>query len=220
MPDATYIVLRRNFDWENGDKPMIEGLCDIALNTKTRLIVQDYAGNIINQHYPLATFGPPLLKKVLFDFTYQEGGCFIDFSKINILMRPDGTFLQPAHEPIAAAFHRMEPTQRIFMIKSRTNTVYCYVKRLHSVQSGTEEYRDWCTADVVYRMMGPLTAIYGTPHSTDNSALEKLMVAYLHDLCNTLGDYMSADAALALAKKPGKEYQETLEMLKEVLLYQ
>ena len=95
--------------------------------------------------------------------------------------------------------------------------MHCYVKRLHNVQSGTEEYRDWCTPDDLFRMMGPLTTIYKTSHSTDNTALEHLMVAYLHDLCQTVGDFMSANDALIIARKPGKDYQQTLEILKGIL---
>ena len=216
--EATYIVLRRYFDWDNGDQPLIEALCHQAITTKTRLIVQDYAGNIINQHYPLAQFGRPLLQKVLFDFTYQDGGCFIDFSKVRIITRPDGSFVQPFYEPVADVIPHLDKAQREFILRSRNDTLHCYVKRLHNVQSGTEEYRDWCTPHHLHLKMGPLTTIYKTPHSTDNAALEKLMVAYLHDLCRAVGDFMSADDALALVKKEGKDYHQTLELLMAILL--
>ena len=218
--EATYIPLRRCFDWDNGEKPLIDGLCKLALNTKTRLIVQDYAGNIINQHYPLATFGRTLLKKVLFDFTYQDGGCYIDFNNVHILTRLDGSFVQPIYEPMADVFHRMEASKRKFILKARTNTICYYVKRLHGIQSGTEEYRDWCTPDHVSRLMEPLCLIYGTPLYTDNPALEKLMLAYLNDLCQAVGDYMSDDDALRIARQPGKDYQEAVGLMQEVLLYQ
>jgi len=215
--EGTYITLRRYFDWEHGDKPLIDGLCQLAISTKTRLIVQDYAGHIINQHYPLASAGKALLKKVLFDFTYQDGGCFIDFSKVRILTRPDGSFVQPFYEPIAAVSQYLEPGQREFILRNRNNTLHCYVKRLHNVQSGTEEYRDWCTPKILYDMTGILTLIYKTPHATDNPALEKLMTAYLHDLCQAVGDSMTAEDALALVKRPGKDYHQTLELLKAIL---
>jgi len=219
-PAATYITLRRYFDWNTDDKPLIEGLCELAINTKARLVVQDYAGNIINQHYPLASVADraTLLKKVLFDFTYQDGGCFIDFSKVRIITRPDGSFVQPFYEPIATVFPHLDPTQREFILRARTNTMYCYVKRLHNVQDGTEEYRDWCTPYHLNRMMGPLAAIYKTPHSTDNPSLEKLMVAYIYDLCQAVGDYMSIQDAIALVRKPGKDYQQALELLSTILL--
>jgi hypothetical protein len=65
--------------------------------------------------------------------------------------------------------------------------------------------------------MEPLTTIYGTSHSTDNVALEHLMVAYLHDLCQTVGDFISDEDALAIARKPGKDYIQMVEMLRGIL---
>jgi hypothetical protein len=213
--EGTYITLRRYFEWDNDDIPLIDMLCQFVLKRRSRLIVQDYAGAIINKYYPLGD--PAILKQVLFDMNYQNRGCFIDFSKVRILTRPDGSFVQPFYEPVADILPYLDADQRYYLLKQRTDTVSCYVKRLHNIQSGTEEYRDWCTAGHLYRLMGPLTTIYGTSHSTDNVALEHLMVAYLHDLCQTVGDFISDEDALAIARKPGKEYIQMVEMLRGIL---
>ena len=213
--EGTYITLRRYFEWDNDDIPLIDMLCQFVLKGRSRLIVQDYAGAIINKYYPLGE--PAILKQVLFDMTYQNGGCFIDFSKVRILTRPDGSFVQPLYEPLADILPHLDRDQRYYLLKQRSDTVCCYVKRLHNIQSGTEEYRDWCTAGHLYRLMEPLTTIYGTSHSTDNVALEHLMVAYLHDLCQTVGDFISDEDALAMARKPGKDYIQMVEMLRGIL---
>ena len=216
----TFLPVRRHFNWvSQEDKYFIEDLCRLVLNTRTRLIVQDYSGQYVHNFYPLATFGPRLLRKVLFDVTYRDSGCFIDFDKVKIMMREDGSFIQPLYDRLANTLPFITPEQRAFAVSQRHDSMWCYVKRLHRIQSGLEEFRDWCTADVVYLHMVHLCPVYGTPLRTDNAALEKLMVAYLFDLCVCVGDFMTEDEALALATGSGKEYQDTLTRLKAILLY-
>jgi len=215
---TTFITLHRNFDWEYNDQPLIEELCRRAISTKMRFIAQDYAGHIIDAYYPIRQFGPDLLKKVLFDFTYMDGGCFINFDNVRIMLRPDGSFVQPIYETLAAVMPFITESQLRFIVPKRTSTMYCYVKRLHSIQAGTEEERQWCTPFEVRKLIAPLAEIYGTSLSTSNANLAELMSRYLLDMSAAVGDPITKDDAMELATKPGKEYQMVLELLKGVLV--
>lgn len=214
---VTYITSRRLFSWGGTDAPFINDLCNLALTSRAFLIVQDFSGKIIDEHYPVHQFGPHLLKKVLFDFTYRDGGCFIDLAKVRILRREDGSFVQPAYEPVSTFLHLAPPSLVVAIIKARTTDAWCYLKRFHNIQRGAEEFRDWCTVSVVRTKMRPLCLIYGTPLSTDTPALEETMTAYLSDLCYAAENPMTEEQKYAIIQLPGKEYQNTLELLGTVL---
>lgn len=103
--NVSFIPVRRFFEWDsNEDRQFIDALCRLAIDQKTRLIVQDYTGHDIHPDYPIDRFDrDALCRKVLFDFTYNEGGCFVDLSKVRILCKSDGSFLQPSFEPLSVA---------------------------------------------------------------------------------------------------------------------
>lgn len=214
---VTYITSRRLFSWGGTDTSFINDLCNLALTSRTFLIAQDFSGKIIDDYYPIQQFGPRLLKKVLFDFTYRDGGCFIDLEKIRILRREDESFVQPAYEPVSTFLRLAPPSLVVAIVKARNIDAWCYMKRLHNIQRGTEEFRDWCTVPVVRTKMRPLCLIYGTPLSTENSALEETMVAYLSDLCYAAEHPMTEEEKRTIVRSIGKEYQNTLELLGTVL---
>ena len=121
---VTYITSRRRFSWGGSDTPFINDLCKLALNSQTFLIVQDFSGRIIDEYYPIQTFGPKLLKKVLFDFTYRDGGCYIDLEKVRILRREDGTFIQPAYEPVSSFLNAAPRPLVESIIKARSTDAW------------------------------------------------------------------------------------------------
>lgn len=219
-----FIPLRRNFAWNSReDSAFIDALCAHTLQhaRTTRMIVQDYSGEEIQRFYPLRRFGPDLIRNVLFDFTYQNGGCFVDLSKVDLLFCEDGrSFLQPLYERLSYVLPRVTPEQRLFLLKARNNIFYSYVKRLHKIQAGVEEPRTWCTRDIVLNAMAPFCEIYGTPHYTTQDALEELLFAYLMDLCYATETQMTQDEMMSCVRDPGSAYQTTLELLKGILLTQ
>jgi hypothetical protein len=219
-----FIPVRRYFEWASKeDSAFIEALCAYTMeNTRTRrMIVQDYSGAEIQRYYPLQQFGPELIRNVLFDFTYRDGGCFVDLSKVNIVFCEDSfSFLQPLYERLTYVIQRITPEQRSFILKSRHNIFYSYVKRLHKIQAGVEEPRDWCTRDIVLAAMAPFCQIYITPHCTTQDALEELLIAYLTDLCCATETQMTQEDLLACVRDPGNAYQTTLDILKGILLTQ
>ena len=219
--NVTYIPLRRFFEHHTNAKSpddiiLLHRLCFAALSSRTtRLIVQDYSGSDLRRLYPLDLFGPELLRRVLFDFSYRDGECYVDFSKVRLLMRGP-QFVQPHYETLAAINPYCTPDQLKFQVIERTETMSNYVKRLYRIQNGEEPERDWCTYDVVKSRSDRLCRIYGLPPATDNANLEKLLTAFLFDMCAVTGNYMGEEEALALIKRPEKDYESTLLVLKEL----
>ena len=214
--NVSFIPARRYFEWHSADdRRFIDDLCRIATTQKTRLLVQDYTGYDIYPEFPIERFDRDILcRKVLFDFTYNEGGCYVDLSKVRILLRADGSFLQPAFEPLVAVpFECLAVT-----IQQRHMNMWSYVKRLHRIQTGAEEARDWCAPATVLERMTPLCKAYRVARGTDNATLEKLMLLYLSDLCACAGEVMTEEEARRIVRAPGKDYQETIDLLKNLLL--
>lgn len=221
--NVTYIPLRRFFHHHDNaknsdDMILLHRLCFVALSSrKTRLIVQDYSGSDLRRLYPLDLFGPELLGKVLFDFSYRDGECFVDFSKVRLLTRgTHGTFVQPHYETLAAIAPYCTLDQLKFQIVERTETMSVYVKRLYRIQNGQEPERDWCTVDVVKSRSDRLCRIYGLPQDTSNANLEKLLNAFLFDMCAVTGNFMGEEEALSLIRRPERDYESSLMVLKEL----
>jgi hypothetical protein len=204
-PTLTFVVIRRNFEWP--ETTLMKRLM------QSRLIVQDYSGAIIDRYYPRDR---ALLGRVLFDFTYDDGGCFIDFDKIRILQRADGSFIQPQYEPIAATIDAMTPEQAKAVVKMRVDTM-SYVQRLYRIQSGTEPYRDWCTTDVVAKRAAPVFFAYDIAPATDNATLERLMLAVFADFSHAAGDMLVESEALDTIRNADKGYETALRILRDIL---
>lgn len=212
--NVSFITVRRYFEWRSeDDRRFIDDLCRLATTQKTRLLAQDYTGYDIYPEFPIERFDRDVLcRKVLFDFTYNEGGCYIDLSKVRILLRADGSFLQPTFEPLVTVpFECLAVT-----IQQRHMNMWSYVKRLHRIQTGAEEARDWCTPATVLERMTPLCKAYRVARGTDNETLEKLMLLYLSDLCACAGESMTEEEALRIVR--GSGYREAIDLLKNVLL--
>ena len=219
--ETHFIPLRRDFEWTSpGDTAFIHSLCAYTLEKpRTRMIVQDYSGEEIQRYYPIQTFGKELIRKVLFDFTYQNGGCFVDLSKVDILFCDDSfSFMQPLYERLTYVFKYMSPEQKKFILNSRHNTFYSFVKRLHKIQAGVEPPRDWCTEQIVRAMIPSFCVIYNTPYSTDQQSLEELLLAYLSDLCLTSDTQMTQEEMNECVRSPTNVYQDTSCLLKGILM--
>ena len=208
-PTLTFVVIRRNFEWP--EYTLMRRLYEQC--KRSRLIVQDYSGAIIDRYYPRDR---ALLGRVLFDFTYDDGGCFIDFDKIRILQRADGSFIQPQYEPIAATIDAMTPEQAKAVVKMRVDTM-SYVQRLYRIQSGTEPYRDWCTTDVVAKRADPVFFAYDIAPATDNAILERLMLAVFADFSHAAGDMLVESEAMDMIRDADKGYETALRILRDIL---
>ena len=212
---VTVMTIRRNVDWSDPtDLQLMNDLCLLTIQRSARLIVQDYSGAYIHNYYPLTDFGYPLLRHVLYDFTYNDGGCFVDFSKVKLLTHPDGSFVQPRYEPITSLINHLNTVE---LVKDRSRAIVTYARRLYRIHQGQEEYRDWCTAEVVQRRLSPFCFIYSLPLQTDVGTLERFMLAYIWDLCTAVGDYISEQDGLDMIRRPTAEYEDAIKLLESAL---
>jgi len=200
---VTFFHLRRFFDWEN-ESDFIATLCE------EQMIAQDYTGDDIRKYYPLQRFGPPLLKKVLFDVAYSDGACYLDHSAVQIFYK-DGGFVNPIHEPLVSMYPYIpkELIQRI--AKERNNAIY-NVFALYNIQRGREEAQAWCTPETIQRRAGWLFPVFGlTP-----LALEELLVAHFIDLADIVsGTKMAHTYATRFIES--KEYIEMTRTLASLI---
>jgi len=215
----TFIPVRRYFEWDSDQaRIFIDQLCTICMVERAHLIVQDYAGNYIEQHYPIDRFGPDLTKRVLFDVTYRDGGCFIDLNAVRILKNRDGSFIQPKYDVITLTRSHLSREQLRYVLKERRSDLVHYIKRFHRLSTGAEEPRDWCVADIVLRRMQTLCHIYRVTPEPSIRSMEQLMSAYLFDLCTAVGDRVTEETANELIRSPTKDYENMLLGLEELLL--
>jgi len=214
--NVTFIPMRSEFEWESNEAcAFIDSLCK---TTATYLIVQDYSGCNIEHYYPIDRLGPQITKRILFDVTYRESGCFIDFASVKILRYRDGGFIQPKYDPITALRAYVSPDQLRYTLQERRTALVNYVKRYHRIQTGAEEYRDWCTTERVQRHMRTLCHAYSVSLEPTIPGIEKLMVAHLFDLCAAVGDRITEEGAIELVRCKEKEYENMLMVLEEILL--
>lgn len=226
---ATFIPLRKNFAWPNhwgtdADvnpcKHFIDELCRLCVQpheSAPSMIVQDYSGTDIRQFYPLERFGYSLLSKVLFDVTYKDSGCFVDFTKVHILRNNDG-FVQPAYSPMWS-LATVEGAASVINAEmgDRYNTLINYVWRLYKIQTGREVPRDWCTPDVVATRARRLFFAYRVPQgSTDTPTLHHLLVEGIFDFCSVAGHYQTHADTVALIDGDNTALPNALNILRLV----
>jgi len=126
--------------------------------------------------------------------------------------------MQPLYERLTYVFNYLSAEQKKFLLNSRHNTFYSFVKRLHKIQAGVEPPRDWCTEKIVRDMIPSFCVIYNTPYSTDQQSLEELLLAYLSDLCLSSDTQMTQEEMNECVRSPTNMYQDTTCLLKGILL--
>lgn len=203
------IPIKRDFYWEEKrDRSFVHDLCELALSeTNTRLIVQDYTGRDIRSDYPIQTFGPALLRRVLFDFTYKDGGCFVDFNTVTLYLYPDGSFIQPQFDRISAILPYVAKEKVAAILQERNNRLIFNAMRYYRVLSGTEEAPEWCSSEYVEDAIQNLWSIYGINHTAGLSKenLEQLLLEYLLDIMSVKPATGSGirDDAITLVRESG-----------------
>jgi hypothetical protein len=223
-----FFLLRRSFDYPRpahwspappnmeSDMAFLNALCTIACQSpNTKLIFQDYSGRDISDIYPIHI--PQVQAKVLFDVTYNDGGCFIDLNSVNILKETNGDFFQPKYSLIK--FLRNRSAKRILEIelKERSSVLADYVHRYYCILKGMKEDREWCSPEVIRSRMDRLCKIYKTPQAVDGKSIVQLMLAGLFDFCARADQYMSEEEALAIINHPD-QYTETMKLLRDAIL--
>jgi len=199
--NVTLISMPRHFAWDqDDDRSFVHELCKIAIEgTNRRLIVQDYTGRDIREDYPLHIFGEPLLRRVLFDVTYVNSGCFVDFTQVRLYRRPNGDFLQPFYDRISALLPYVSKDTLAAVIQDRNSRLVYNAMRLYRVLCGTEEAPEWCTEEAVFQKIRPLLLTYGFGQTElTKEILGNLLLAYLMDLLSHRSEKPKSEDAVTL----------------------
>lgn len=199
----------RDREKEAHDMAFLYDLCDITKNNVTKLIYQDYSGRNIMGLCP-----PHLSKAVLFDVTYNDGGCFIDFDKIHILKDINGHFIQPGYLPLASPELR-ETKYLIQEMTRRKSPLGYFIHRYYQVLLGNKEARDWCSAEITERHMAPLCDIYGIPCDTTKAGVYRLLKVALQDFVAASGQYLTDQEMDDIIAAPD-QYINSLKMSTEI----
>lgn len=228
VPGIRFYCLRQRF--ETADPPSVNSqyrtpthifeshmsflysLCDLAYTSKTKFIYQDYTGRIINYLYPISRYENPerLKANVLFDVTYNEGGCFIDFNEVKIMKKPNGDFLHPEREVLANL--RSHPGLLKIYAKKRRTILGSYIHWYYQILLGNKPARDWCTEATILPHMKSLCEIYKTQFSADMASVYALLKTALFDYCAATEHYLTEANADEIIQKPD-QYINTLAML-------
>jgi hypothetical protein len=192
--NVTFIPMKTNFYWDDDDvssKTLVTVLCQMALSSTTcRLIVQDYTGHEIRSKYPLSFFGPALMDRVLFDVTYGESGCFVNLDAVHLLIRNDGSFIQPEHDRITNLKPWIPKGLLCRMFQERNNTITTYALRAYRILCG-EEAPEWFSMEEVADRLKRYWPMYGlltpgpAPTCITKAALVALLSAYWMDVSPT-----------------------------------
>jgi hypothetical protein len=221
--DTTFICMKQTFEWPSrwqcvqskSDMEFLYNLIQRVMDTpNAHMIVQDYSGAIIHPSYPIEKF-PGIEKKVLFDVTYNNGGCSIDFDKIEILKDSNGDFIQPM-------FSKIQDIQKESIARVQAHERYTIlsggVLYLYRTQMGIKEPRDWCTAESVYSSAEQLYHIYGLPlRDTSTKVLRKLLLEVAFDFCAAANTPITEDSLLKMINSSEYEYNNLLKGLTDIV---
>jgi hypothetical protein len=217
----TFICVRHLFHWPRTyESPIaaphtafIHQLCEMAVYSEsTQLIVQDYTGFDIRPYYPLNQFNHNKLKdRVLYDMTYTGGGCSVDFTKVNVLRRASGDFIQPHYTPLLTLKSLGAPAKIIANeAASRREILELFVHRYYHVLCGNKEPRHWCTEDHVMNAAEYLFYTYGLIPSVVPTNLRALMAEALLDFLAIRSTHLCLADMYTLIDSPTTDYSIAL----------
>ncbi len=183
----------------------------------THLIVQDYSGTDVRKYYPMDKFDRhAMCQRVLFDMTYGDGCCFVDFSRVPLYRRPNGDFVQPLYEPLANLRYDLPPELLRSEMERRHRTVNYYLSPFYRIQRGWSEKKDWCTAEIIFDQAQQLFTLYNVP-ATENT-VRSLMSFILHDSMVAAGKVTTHDALEEILEDPDmKRITNELSLIRQAI---
>jgi hypothetical protein len=202
------ITIRRNFNWKT-EATFIDSMCEFALSApNTYMIVQDYSGTELHKYYPLQRFGSALLQKVIFDVSYMDGGCWVDFDKVRLERdMVTGAFLQPPYMPLSRAISITTPDVIYFLAERRYYTLVSYVFGYYR----HPDERVWCTPETVAFKMSEICAseAYGVPISVTKENLKLLAIRMVEDFAKTADAKLSSTEIAEMLDEPTEKVLPT-----------
>ena len=222
-PDTTFLSLRRNVYYQhdsvmdedpqhrNEDIRFIEILCRQTLIRSAKMILQDYTGRDIQKYYP-HHIHPDITKYVLYDVTYDDGGCYIDFDAIRILRDEAGDFIQPSESTLSAIYGKIpdpifqkELTRRRYSL-ANIHTYLC-------IDRGLREPSIWITEEYIARASLRYSMIY----RVNSKDYYSILVSAVKDLCAIASCYLTSDEIDILVSSPSHQYSNLFQTLQVVL---
>ena len=188
LRNVTILPIQSNLDFNVEKTPpsndFLQNLVDLCMNTtlQVKLIVHDFSGRDINEFYPVH-YGERAFQNVLFDFTYEDGGCFPDLQSVTIFEK-DGKFLQPKYMRLKELQGQVPKDIFIKEYKSRRYPLQLFAV-IHRVHRKLEEPRDWITEQVLSKAMKRFHAIYN-PQISYDSPTRNILIHVTKDFCNIL----------------------------------
>lgn len=208
---TTFFSIYHDFDFtRNYDAEFLHNLCSQCVETKgdTKLIVQDYTGRDIRPYYPTDIFGEAIRPFVLYDMTYRDPGCYVDFSTVHVLRDESGNFIHPSHCTLRKIRQVARVGSRILQdeIKRRTDIVINYLYRRYAVQAGYKEPADWCSPANIAVHLQQLIPAYGLPTDLTQTNLKQVMVTCLQDVGDIMDKEISSQTICDLMDKNSSEF--------------
>ena len=204
--------MRKSFYYDNTEEArFLETLCRNTVARQAKMIVQDYTGRDIQDMYP-AHIHPDITKSVLYDVTYQDGGCFIDFDAIHILRDTDGDFLQPSFSTLRDIYGKIPDSIFVKELARRSQNL-TNIHTYSCIARGLREVSTWITADRISKPAHRYASIYRV-HPTDYTSI---LFAAAKDICATASCYLTPTEIDQIVASPSHQYAMLFQNLQVVL---
>jgi hypothetical protein len=228
IADTTFALRRMPFcfpgdftDRENTseeDVAFLLHLCRFVLRTSAKLIVHDFTGRAIQPYYPFSLCSNHeervhLMNSVLFDFTYTYGSCFVDFSKVSLLLDPLGNFVQPAFLPLRCIH---VPSILRIEIEERYNIIITYVYHYYRIQRGEIQSNVWCSPEEITKRTARLCIAYNIPNTTSMEGVRTMLREALFDFSSVSEHYMTEDETGILLDDSSGQFRNAMKMLRDL----
>lgn len=227
-PSVNFVVLRKHFQWRDEGAQeccaFLNSLIQRCLRPSgPRMIVQDYTGTDIRPYYPLEIFGHAMLPRVLFDITGGDPGCFVDFSKYQLIRDTNGHFIQQQLTPLwKLKAHGVRGKAFEDLVFQRYSLALDSAARCWRAQNGHDEARDWYAPSLVAERIRPLLYAYGIPPQLVRAANGDPLIPFaaaeepIFDLCATVGHYMCHEEVYHLLTGPFDDLRNALKLLRDL----
>jgi hypothetical protein len=204
--DIEIIPVYRNFYWKSPDDAnFIHTLCQYVMGrTNAHMIVQSYAGDDIYRHYP----GHEFLPRVLFDMTYGDGACYIDFASVQILRDREGNFIQPHFATFAQLRKQTIPVQvRANEVMARRRALINYLHYYYHMRTNGLPSKDWdnVVCANILQYVDQFALIYDQPFSLDVNNLRNLIECATLDLSTATNSDITPEDLRALIDNPVRD---------------
>jgi hypothetical protein len=217
--DVTFLAVQQAFNYTSryGESTawFLDKIVQLCATKRVKLIAQDFTGSDINNYYPF-THGHQILKKVLYDPTYGNSGCYVDFSTIEIFREAHGDFLQPKYLPF-----RMLKTLAPHLLKeqlsARLYPVVHLLHRLYRILHNKEEVRDWCTIDVVRPHLEYTSFTYKVQIGSFEQCLYQTLLESTRDILSLTDSSVKEELVVDIVGSAGKEMENLWNRVKLAL---